>query len=253
MIHLSTVSSFSLCQHRTVAAGTMLAILLLGAPSGCASDQPSRAGDAVTTSSGADTAMLREYLTGSFSSQDQAAADKDYRDIRLHIAPIWNDRDDGPWLYVEQATSDTIDKPYRQRVYRLSRGADGSLKSDVYLLPEPVLGFAGAYMQDEPLTSLAPEQLTLKSGCAVIMKWDGASKRFVGGTVGSGCESNLRGAAYATSEVTLSRDLLVSWDRGYDKDGKQVWGAEKGGYRFRKISQNPHADGASGSNTELMK
>jgi hypothetical protein len=28
--------------------------------------------------------------------------------------------------------------------------------------------------------------------------------------------------------------MMLSWDRGYNKDDKQVWGAEKGGYRFVK-------------------
>jgi hypothetical protein len=28
--------------------------------------------------------------------------------------------------------------------------------------------------------------------------------------------------------------MMVSWDRGFDKEGKQVWGAQKGGYRFVK-------------------
>jgi hypothetical protein len=28
--------------------------------------------------------------------------------------------------------------------------------------------------------------------------------------------------------------MMVSWDRGYNDEGEQVWGAEKGGYRFVK-------------------
>ena len=54
------------------------------------------------------------------------------------------------------------------------------------------------------------------------------------GPVGNGCESNLRGAKYAASRVTLTEHLLASWDQGFDETGKQVWGAEKGGYRFVK-------------------
>lgn len=55
-----------------------------------------------------------------------------------------------------------------------------------------------------------------------------------GATTGDGCGSALRGAAYATSEVVLTPDTLRSWDRGYDKAGKQVWGAVKGPYVFVK-------------------
>jgi hypothetical protein len=35
----------------------------------------------------------------------------------------------------------------------------------------------------------------------------------------------------------MTPSQLLSWDRGYDKEGKYVWGAEKGGYVFDKISK----------------
>jgi len=178
-------------------------------------------------------AMLGEYLTGSFSSEAQSKADAEYFDIRLHIVPIWPARSDGPWLYVEQARADVLEQPYRQRVYRLSARADGTLASDVYEMPEP-LRFAGAFKDVSRLEGLSPEQLQLKEGCAVVLRPDPATLVFAGGTVGNGCGSTLRGAAYATSEVTLSRETLLSWDRGFNAAGEQVWGAKKGGYVFVK-------------------
>jgi hypothetical protein len=55
---------------------------------------------------------------------------------------------------------------------------------------------------------------------------------FFGSTHGTACTSELRGASYATSEVKIYRDRIVSWDRGYSSDNAQVWGATKGGYVF---------------------
>ncbi|MFM8642095.1 MAG: CpcT/CpeT family chromophore lyase, partial [Phycisphaerales bacterium] len=43
------------------------------------------------------------WLAGHYSSAAQAAEDATYFDVRLHIVPIWPDRVDGPWFYVEQA------------------------------------------------------------------------------------------------------------------------------------------------------
>ena len=63
--------------------------------------------------------------------------------------------------------------------------------------------------------------------------------RFEGATSGNGCISTLRGAAYATSEITLEHDLLVSWDRGWDEHHEQVWGATAGGYEFARRSSGP--------------
>jgi len=71
------------------------------------------------------------------------------------------------------------------------------------------------------------------------MEWKG--DHFEGGTVGEGCESTLSGATYATSEVTLDASTLESWDRGYDAEGTQVWGATAGPYVFDR--KTPLQDG----------
>jgi hypothetical protein len=180
-----------------------------------------------------DVNALVALMEGSFSSEEQSKNDTDYFDIRLHMKRIWTDRTDGKWLYVEQAVAQMEDKPYRQRIYRVDQLKDGSFISEVYTLMEP-LRFAGAWKEQEPLSQLTPDSLTLKEGCAVYLSLaDNGS--FTGGTRGDGCASDLRGAAYATSEVIIDEQGLKTWDRGYDKDGKQVWGATKGGYIFRRI------------------
>ena len=63
--------------------------------------------------------------------------------------------------------------------------------------------------------------------------------RFAGGTRGEGCESTLMGARYATSEVELRDDGLDSWDRGFNAQGMQVWGATAGAYRFVRRADAP--------------
>ena len=62
--------------------------------------------------------------------------------------------------------------------------------------------------------------------------WSEEEGLFEGGTQGTGCGSTLQGATYATSEVTVQQDLLLSWDRGFNDDDVQVWGATAGAYRF---------------------
>lgn len=178
----------------------------------------------------AELDRLARWLEGSFSSAAHAARDPEYRDIRLHMVRIWTDRADGPWLYVEQAAATAMDKPYRQRVYQLSRRADGALESRVYTLPAPEKA-VGAWKDAGLLKDLTPEQLGLRAGCEIVLRArpDGA---FEGSTGDQTCPSDLRGAAWASSHVVLQGDRLVSWDRGFDDAGKQVWGAEKGGYEF---------------------
>jgi hypothetical protein len=175
---------------------------------------------------------LAGWMTGSFSSEEQAAEDESYFDIRLEMVPIWTDRADGRWLYVEQAAALSLDSPYRQRVYHLTVQDDGSFRSEVYAIPDP-LRFAGAWKSDAPLADLSPDALELREGCAVILRAE-TEKRFVGSTVGTGCSSTLRGASYATSEVTVRPDSIESWDRGFAESGEQMWGAEKGPYLFKR-------------------
>lgn len=191
------------------------------------------AGDAALSAAPASDAGLAELaslMTGSFASEAQARRDPDFRDVRLHMVPIWEGRDDGPWLYVEQALATKADAPYRQRVYRLARRDDGGFESRVYTLPEP-LRFAGAWAKPGALAGLAPADLKLRDGCTIVLRRQ-SDGTFTGGTQGKGCASDLSGAAYATSEVRIDGGGLVTWDRGFDAEGKQVWGATKGGYEF---------------------
>jgi hypothetical protein len=181
----------------------------------------------------ADVDLLLSWLTGSFSSAAQAAADPEFRDIRLHTARIWPERTDAAWLYVEQAVADQLDQPYRQRVYRVTRVADNLFESQVLELPDP-LRFVGAWRAERPLEQLTPTDLTAREGCAIFMRRKGDA--FMGSTLGRLCTSEHRGASWATSEVTVSADGLLSWDRGFDAGGVQVWGAVKGGYAFRRLT-----------------
>jgi hypothetical protein len=182
----------------------------------------------------ANVQELASWMTGSFSSTEQAANDANFFDIRLHMTPIWSTRSDGPWLYVEQAAAAKLNEPYRQRVYRLVAQDDGTIESRVFTLPGDPLRFAGKWAAPADFETLKPEDLELRSGCSLYLRRtsDGA---YVGSTQGQGCESSLRGAAYATSEARITESGMRTWDRGFDAQGQQVWGATTGGYEFRKV------------------
>ncbi|GAB5520547.1 MAG: chromophore lyase CpcT/CpeT [Rhodothermales bacterium] len=176
-----------------------------------------------------DLDTLAGWMTGSFSSAAQAEADSvNYFDIRLEMVRIWPDAKDGIWLYVEQASASALDRPYRQRIYRVSE-VEKSFTSAVYTFDEP-LTLAGVWRTPEAFARLSPADLTEREGCAVHLMWDGEA--YTGSTHEAECSSNLRGASYATSVVTVQADRIVSWDQGFDAKGDQVWGAEHGGYVF---------------------
>lgn len=177
---------------------------------------------------------LGDWMTGSFSSAQQAQGDSEnYYDIRLQTARIWPARDDGIWLYVEQAVASRLDKPYRQRIYRVHALDEQRLESVVYTLPDDPLQYAGAWRTPACFDDITPADLTIRTGCSIILTKakDGS---YVGSTNEKDCESELRGATYATSHVVITPTMLTSWDRGYNDQDVQVWGATEGPYEFIK-------------------
>lgn len=189
---------------------------------------------AVTEPKDSTLETLARAMVGVYSSQEQAKKDpENYKDIRLHMVRIWSERKDGPWLYIEQAVAGRIDKPYRQRVYHLVARPDGTVASEVYTLPGQPLAHAGDWQKPLPLADVKPEALSSRAGCSVILHRE-TNGTWTGATAPRGCPSDMHGAAYATSQVTLTDKTLESWDRGFDEHDKQVWGATEGPYIFRK-------------------
>lgn len=173
-----------------------------------------------------------KMMTGSFSSAEQAAIDSLFYNINLVMYPIWETNKSAKWLYVEQAVTKYIDKPYRQRVYKLTVKNDGVLESSVFELPDPKKYIHG-WTQPTIFNQINPDSLIVREGCAVFLKKE--NNCYSGSTKDKECKSTLRGAAYATSQVSICADEIVSWDQGWDNTDEQVWGAEIKGYIFKRM------------------
>lgn len=179
-----------------------------------------------------DVKQLVKLMTGTFSNELQAQKDTNFFHIRLVMKPIWTDRKYGYWLYVEQASAKKLNKPYRQRVYHVHIQDKYTIASEVFEIASP-LRFAGEWEKANPLSALNADSLTVKEGCAVLLKKYG-SNYFQGKTASKDCKSVLSGASYATSEVTITAKGVYSLDQGFDSNNKQVWGSTFGAYRFLK-------------------
>lgn len=202
---------------------TVILILLIGLFISCKSSQ--------NNSSSVSAAMkeLVNIMQGSYSSEKQSIADTTYFNISLRMIPIWKNK--GHYLYVEQAMFSKQEKPYRVRIYKLSQKGD-EFTSEIYTLKNEK-EWIGKWQTPEVFDKLSENDIDLKQGCEVVLKRIGKNK-FVGQTGNKTCPSELRGASYASSKVTITQNEIFSWDQGFDKDGKQVWGATKAGYVFLK-------------------
>jgi hypothetical protein len=174
---------------------------------------------------------LHRMMQGYYNSSAQAAADPDFFNITLRMLPIWTNR--GYFLYVEQALTDRQDKPYRVRVYRLVQHSFNEIASQIYTLKDES-AWIGKWADASSFDHLSMDDLELKEGCDVMITRV-MPNRYQGHTMGTSCKSDLRGASYATTAVTITPKRMSSWDQGFDAYGKQVWGPTKGPYHFDKM------------------
>tara|TARA_R110000850_G_scaffold16697_1_gene51735 strand:+ start:77515 stop:78162 length:648 start_codon:yes stop_codon:yes gene_type:complete len=183
-----------------------------------------------------DLQQVNNYMTGSFDNSSQAASDTVYYNVTLHMYPIWQEKEDY-WLYVEQAFSENQEKPYRQRIYKLSRENDSVLKSEIFTLPNASL-WKNKWKTPEQFEKLLAESLVLLEGCEVFLKKT-SEGTYKGSTKDKNCLNDLNGASYAISEVEINEKSITAWDRGFSDRDSLVWGPEKGGYIFDKINEQP--------------
>lgn len=174
---------------------------------------------------------LAYALAGSYTSAEQAKSDTSYYEIELEMVRIWPKRKDGAWFYVEQAMASSKAKPYRQRVYHVKQVNDSTFTSTILTIKGGAAWY-GAYADLVKLEQLPKDSLEALDGCDITLVRRGAV--YEGSTRGHECPSTRNNASYTTSEVVLRRDRMVSWDRGWNAAGEQVWGAGKGGYIFIK-------------------
>ena len=167
-------------------------------------------------------------LAGRFDSADQADSNPSYYAVSLIACEVDAPELGEHVLYIEQALVDQLDSPYRQRLYVLSEEDEGLVRSSIYELNREKK--AVGLCDEEELRSFLAEDVVEREGCDVLLEFDGQD--YAGSTGLESCPSDLNGATWATSEVFLGPDRIESWDRGWDAEGQQIWGATDGAYVF---------------------
>jgi hypothetical protein len=190
---------------------------------------------------------LVRRLSGRFSSEAQSRSDPDYVDLRCQGVPLWKASKGARWIYVERSVPGRPDAPYAQMVYRLvddpfAKIDERRFALDAYAIKEPGR-FAGAAADPGRLDAMTPDDLVPRPGCSILLV-RGSDDTFTGGTKGRDCAGDGPGVAYMTSEWTVTKDTLTRWDRGFDAGGRQVWGATKGPYVFRRVVTSSSAEDA---------
>ena len=206
----------------------MTAVLL----SGCGTESSSRLHAALPSP---NAKALATALVGNYTNADQVTADPSFEGLEFHACPIWPDRIDGLWVYIEGSRSGSPEKPYRQRIYQIVDGNNASsVDARMYEFPTDPAKFAGAWKNPHLLEEVTPFLLIPRAGCTTTFHTS-ADGSWVGTMRPTECATDWKGAAYSVSDVTLTKSELSAWDRGYDASGKEVWAATKAPIKFTKI------------------
>lgn len=180
-----------------------------------------------------DVLELKSRMEGMFSNQLQALADKGYAGISIHSGAIWTRSEDGYWLYCEERFL-SASRPYAQYVRHLFRKDDITIVCQDFLLPDP-LRFAGAIHYPDLLLGVTKDSLINKVGCELYFQKN-AQGDFNGISNGKLCGSGDKNAAYQTQEIKVFENKMLSWQRGWDENGRQVWGPITAGCQFDKAA-----------------
>ncbi|MGF1491650.1 MAG: chromophore lyase CpcT/CpeT [Microcoleaceae cyanobacterium] len=136
------------------------------------------------------------------------------------------------FLYQEQALTDDLAAPYRQRFLVLSPSQDGNQVEAATYIPTKPAAWVNFCGQPEDLRIVQRQSLG-NYRCSVFLEQ--AETEYVGQTQVGGCPANYRGAVRVTNQIILRSEGMETLDRGFDQAGNQVWGAENAPYRYRRI------------------
>jgi len=171
------------------------------------------------------------YLTRTMDTTVQAERNPRYVGVQMTTCPIQirgQAVQDGVYLYQEQALSDSLESPYRQRFLHIALSTDATRVESRTFKPSMPDVWTGLCQQAEPVV----DAIDLGDLVCVVGLRPSALG-YVGSTPEGGCPVNLRGAVRLTNTIVLHQDGMDTWDRGFDVNGIQVWGARAEPYQYR--------------------
>ncbi|RMF22631.1 MAG: chorismate mutase [Cyanobacteria bacterium J083] len=175
------------------------------------------------------------HLVGKMDTSRQAIANPQRANVQMTTCRVnVKDKDKQnsltQYLYQEQAIVGKLNQPYRQRFLAITPGKNPSeIISFSYKPNNPAqwINFCQVPLPQRNLTT----DLLGESVCRVILK--PLINVYIGVTPPEGCPTTARGAVKITNRILLHAQGMDTWDRGFDKEGKLVFGAKDEAYQFR--------------------
>lgn len=172
-----------------------------------------------------------EWFEGTFDNKIQAFS---YPSKFAYIVVRHKMVGDG-LFYGEQAYFNTLNRPYRQFVMKVTDEHNGIVIRNYECVNKNLyLGFRNMDLV------FAPEQLTYKHGCDTIFKWRPEANQYLG-EIEPGCNCTVMWSdkeTYLKNAAGLGEDWYHVTDQGFDKEThQQIWGTRNGQFQFKRSSK----------------
>lgn len=178
------------------------------------------------------------HLVGRMDTSAQTLANPSAPNVRMttcvvEVSGIENEIN-SVYLYQEQALSSKLNQPYRQRFLEIRAvPTEGKVESTAF---KPLNSQRWINLCDRPETQRQVNLFDLgEAVCTVSLR--PLMTIYIGETPPEGCPTNVRGAVRITNTVILHSEGMDTFDRGFDAEGNQVWGAENESYQFRWLTE----------------
>ncbi|WP_052055428.1 chromophore lyase CpcT/CpeT [Myxosarcina sp. GI1] len=178
-------------------------------------------------------AEVVSHLEGVMDTSAQAAANSDKANVRMTTCRVEvadANNSSSVYLYQEQALNESLDAPYRQRFLEIYPGKRQDIVVSRSYKPESTEVWNGFCDRPQAQRIVDSDRLG-QPLCSVFLKK--LVSVYEGKTKPGGCPTNFRGANYITNTIILHDRGMDTWDRGFDKAGDRVWGADETGYQYR--------------------
>jgi hypothetical protein len=179
------------------------------------------------------------HLVGAMDTSAQAAANPKAPNVRMTTCKVKVENTEisnrpSVFLYQEQAMSEKLNSPYRQRFLQITPTPDTQKIESVAFRPPTPATFIGLCNQPEQMRVVKKSDIG-ESSCRVILQPEGED--YQGETPHEGCPTNVRGAVKITNTILLHQTGMDTQDRGFDAAGNLVWGAKERPYQFRWVGK----------------
>jgi hypothetical protein len=184
-----------------------------------------------------DAERFATQAIGSWSSRAQSAS-PDFDWVESEMVILKSDSTTGVWLYQENAIlgaapadtpkADAKEKPYFQVIIQLRDLGQGRVHTTTYRLETPEAKAAAKRTLREGVAF----DLSLIGGVACMGSMTEIARGYWRGE--TECPNGYKGGVKVDSQSLRTPDTYVNWDRGFDANGKQVWGPAEGGYVFNR-------------------